>query len=112
MKTSRALQAAQDEQDNDTATEQRLVGALDGFERLVWSRASDGQVDADELRQITAGIRLLRALARRSLERNRLVASLLCAVAGGMDPYSDRARERLPALRLLPAREPEEDVVA
>ena len=110
-KTSRVFQWAQDLQDDDTALEQRLVGALDRFQRLVWQAAGDGEMSPAELREITDASRLLRAKATKSLDNNRIVASLLCCEAGGLDVTAERTLERLPALRLLAA-EPEEDAAA
>ena len=97
--------------DDDTALERQLAGGLDEFRRLVWQRAGDGEITPAELAEINAGIDVLRAKATRSLDNNRIVASLLCCEAGRLDPYADKTVERLPALRLLAA-EPEEDAAA
>ena len=110
-KTSRVFQWAQNVHDDDTALERQLAGGLDEFRRLVWQRAGDGEITPAELAEINAGIDVLRAKATKSLDNNRIVASLLCCEAGHLDPQAERTQERLPALRLL-GPEPEEDAAA
>jgi hypothetical protein len=110
-KTSRVFQRAQDAHDDDTALEQQIVGALDTFRRLVWQCASDSEVTAAEFAEINAGIQALRDKVVRSLDNNRVVASLLCAEAGRLDITAQKTLNRLPALRLLEA-ESEEDTAA
>ena len=92
--------------------ERQLVGELDTFQRLVWQRAGDGEIAPAELSEINDGIQDLRAKITRSLDNNRVVASLLCCEAGRLDPQAAKTQERLPALRLLAAEEPEEDWAA
>ena len=111
-KTSKTFQTAQNVLDNDTAAENWLVQALDRFQQLVWVAAGDGEISAPELKQITTCVRMLRQVATKSLNSNRLIASLLCAEAGGLKLDDPRTLTRLPALRLLPARELEEDLIA
>jgi len=113
-KTSRVFQQVQDLHDDDTALERRLVGELDAFRQLVWQRAGDGEITPAELSEINDGIQELRAKVTRSLDNNRVVASLLCCEAGRLDPQAEKTQERLPALRLLatPEPEPEEDWAA
>ena len=111
-KTSRVFQQAQDLHDDDTALEQQLVEALDTFRRLVWLAADDGEITPAELAEINGGIDALRAKALKSLDHNRVVASLLCCEAGRLDPQAAKTRQRLPALSLLEAPEPEEDWAA
>ena len=111
-KTSRTFQQAQDLHDDDTALEQQLVGALDAFRRLVWLAADDGEITPVELAEINSGIQALRAKVVKSLDNNRVVASLLCCEAGRLDITAERTLRRLPALSLLEAPEPEEDWAA
>ena len=112
-KTSRVFQQVQDLHDDDTALERRLVGELDAFRQLVWQRAGDGEITPAELSEINDGIQELRAKVTRSLDNNRVVASLLCCEAGRLDPQAEKTQERFPALRLLePEPEPEEDWAA
>lgn len=107
MKTSKTLQLARDEHDDNTATIQMLRERTANIERLIWRAAGAGIISTNGLREIVDNVRTLRACAARVLERHRLVASLLCAVVGGLDPYSDKAKQRLPALQMLA--ESEED---
>lgn len=109
-KTSKTFQQVQDLHDDDTALERQLVGELDTFQRLVWQRAGDGEITAAELAEINAGIKDLRAKVMKSLDNNRVVASLLCCEAGNLDPQAAKTQERLPALRMLAPEE--EDGVA
>ncbi len=111
-RTSKTFQQVQDLHDDDTALERQLVGELDTFQRLVWQRAGDGEISAAEFTEINDGIKDLRAKVMKSLDNNRVVASLLCCEAGRLDPYVVKTQERLPALRLLAAEEPEEDWAA
>lgn len=111
-RTSKTFQQVQNLHDDDTALERQLVGELDAFQHLVWQRAGDGEVTAAEFAEINAGIQDLRAKVTRSLDNNRVVASLLCCEAGRLDPQAAKTQERLPALRLLAAEEPEEDWAA
>ena len=112
MKSCKAMQLARDEQDNDTATEQRLVAGLAEYERLVCQSAADGVITPADTWEILQRLAPLRTAAERSLERNRLVASLLCAAAGGLDPYAAPTRARLPALRMLGPADEGEDSAA
>jgi hypothetical protein len=116
MKTSKTFQMAQDEHDNDTATEQTLLADLDAFERLVFQAADDGVFTPSEVYDVTQAVRAIRRVAAKSFNSNRLVASLLCATAGNLSLDSEQTLQRLPALRLLPVREtahePEEDAAA
>lgn len=113
-KTSRVFQQGQDLHDDDTALERQLVGELDAFQQLVWQRAGDGEISAAEFTEINDGIKDLHVKVMKSLDNNRVVASLLCCEAGNLDPQAAKTQERLPALKLLAARqpEPEEDWAA
>jgi len=107
---SMVFQQARDLHDDNTALEMQLASELDRFQQLVWQRASDGQVTPAELAEINAGIKDLRAKVMKSLDNNRVVASLLCCEAGNLDPQAAKTQERLPALRMLAPEE--EDGVA
>jgi len=108
-RTSKTFQQVQDLHDDDTALERQLVGELDTFQRLVWQRAGDGEITPAELSEINDGIQDLRDKVTRSLDNNRVVASLLCCEAGGLDIGDARTIKRLPALRMLTTRQVEDE---
>lgn len=109
-RTSKTFQQVQNLHDDDTALERQLVGELDAFQQLVWQRAGDGEISAAEFTEINDGIKDLHAKVMKSLDNNRVVASLLCCEAGRLDPQAAKTQERLPALRMLAPEE--EDGVA
>jgi hypothetical protein len=104
MKTSVALGEARDTLDDDTVGEGQIVAAVAACERLIWLAAGDGEVTPEEVAEIVGSIRAIREACEQSLDRNRLVAALLCASVAGLDPRSAKAAERLPWLPGLRAR--------
>lgn len=137
-KVSIAEATARDVIDDDTVVERRLLAALQQTERemsavirvveqTVWRAAQDGEVSADEVatilhalragrERLLARMREHRDTAAESLDRNRLVAGLLCLHVAGIDPRSPKAAARLAELPTLLARfvaaEDPEDLVA
>jgi hypothetical protein len=111
-KTSRTFQRAIEEQMEDTAIEQRHIGNLGVYDQTVWRAALDGTITPAEMAEIALARQMCQESTRKSLEQNRIVASLLSAEAGQLPLDSTKTLDRLPALRLLAAREPEEDLVA
>jgi len=116
MKTSKTFQMAIEEQMEDTAIEQRHIGNLNTYDQTVWRAALDGTITPAEMAEITTARQTCQESAHESLQQNRIVASVLSCEAGHLDPYAVETQDRLPALRLLPARgaahEPEEDAAA
>jgi hypothetical protein len=116
MKTSKTFQRAIEEQMNDTVIEQRHIANLDSYDQTVWRAALDGTITPAEMAEIATARGVCQESARKSLEQNRIVASLLSAEAGQLDISAAKTIKRLPALKLLPAREaahePEEDAAA
>jgi len=111
MRVPKTLQLARDEHDDNTAELQLLVMQTAQVERLAWRAAGAGAISARGLREIIETVRALHSCSARILERNQLIASLLCATAGGLNIQDPRTLQRLPALRMLEP-EPEEDWAA